>query len=52
VAALPQRTGALLAGLSEDQSRMALSAGSPRIADAAELHIEVFLSDETHLEMA
>jgi hypothetical protein len=49
---LPQRTGALLAGLSEDQSGVALSAGSPGVADAAELHIEVFLNHETHLEMA
>src|SRR5581483_2488419 len=52
VAALPQRTGALLAGLSEDESRMALGTGSSCIADAAELHIKVLLGHETHLELA
>src|SRR5581483_10871831 len=52
VAALPQRTGALLAGLPKDQSSMALGARPPRIADAAELHIEVLLGHETHLELA
>jgi hypothetical protein len=49
---LPQRPSTLLACLSEDESRVTLSAGSARIADAAELNIEVFLGHETHLELA
>jgi hypothetical protein len=52
VAALPQRTGSLLSGLSEYERCMALGTGSTRIADAAELHIEVLLGHETLLETA
>jgi hypothetical protein len=52
VASLSQQAGTLLAGLSEDQGGMPLGTGAPRIADAAELHIEVLLGHETHLELA
>jgi len=47
VAPLPQRAGAVPSGLPEHKRRVTLGAGSPGIADAPELWIEVVLSHRT-----
>ena len=49
---LPQGAGALLAGLPEHERGVTLRTGSPRVADASELGIEVVLSHRTSLELA
>src|SRR5262245_57298651 len=52
VAALPQRPGALLAGLPEHERGVTLRAGSASIANAPELGIELVLSHHTSLDLA
>ena len=52
MATLPQRAGAVLAGLAEYERGVTLRAGSPGIADASELWIEVVLSHRTSLDFA
>ena len=52
VAPLPQRAGAVPSGLPEHKRRVTLGAGSPGIADAPELWIEVVLSHRTSLDLA
>ena len=52
VAALPQRAGAVLAGLAEHERGVTLRTGSPGIADASELRIEVVLDHRTSLDLA
>jgi hypothetical protein len=52
VAALPQRLGAVLAGLPEHESCMTLRAGSASIANAPELGFELVLSHHTLLDFA
>src|SRR5262245_6717674 len=47
VAALPQRSGAVLAGLPKNKCGVTLRTGSSSIADAPELRIEVVLSHRT-----
>ena len=52
MAALPQRAGAVLAGLPEHERGVTLRTGSPGIADASELWIEVVLGHSTSLDLA
>jgi hypothetical protein len=51
VAALPQRAGTPLPGLPEHQGRVALGAGAPCIADAAEPWIDLVLRHRAFLDL-